>query len=213
MGSYDGAEVCELVGLYLLNLLTNEFGKHNISLNRDDGLSCFQNISGLDSEKKKRKMCKIFKENSSNITVECNLAITNFLDVTFDLKSGTYYPYRKQNNEILYINKQSNHPPSIIKQIPSMISKQVSDISCDSDNFNKAAPDYNTALKKSGFNDNIEYSQSQLKQRNRKRQIICFNPPHSVNVKTNVGKLFMRLINTSPITINFINSSNATMIS
>ena len=31
MGSYDGAEVCELVGLYLLNLLTNEFGKHNIS--------------------------------------------------------------------------------------------------------------------------------------------------------------------------------------
>ena len=25
MGNYDGAEVCELVGLYLLNLLTNEF--------------------------------------------------------------------------------------------------------------------------------------------------------------------------------------------
>ena len=32
MGSYDGTEVCELVGLYLLNLLTNEFGKCNISL-------------------------------------------------------------------------------------------------------------------------------------------------------------------------------------
>ena len=28
-----------------------------------------------------------------------------------------------------------------------MISKRVSDISCDSDHFNKAAPDYNTALK------------------------------------------------------------------
>ena len=50
-----------------------------------------------------------------------------------------------------------------------MISKQVSDISCDSDNFNKAAPDYNTALKKSGFSDNIEYSTNQRKQRNRKR--------------------------------------------
>ena len=55
------------------------------------------------------------------------------MDVTFDLKSGTYYPYRKENNEILYIHKQSNHPPSIIKQIPSMISKRVSDI--DSDHF------------------------------------------------------------------------------
>ena len=167
MGSYDGAEVCELVGLYLLNLLTNEFGKHNIGLYRDDGLSCFQNISGPDSEKIKKKMCKIFKENRLNITVECNLTITDFLDVTFDLKSGTYYPYRKQNNEILYIYKQSNHPPSIIKQIPSMISKWVSDISCDSDHFNKAAPDYNTALKKSGFNENIRYSPSQLKKRNR----------------------------------------------
>ena len=148
MGSYDGAEVCELVGLYLLNLLTNEFGKNNIGLYRDDDLSCFQNISGPDSEKIKKKMCKIFKEDGLNITVECNLALTDFLDVTFDLKSGTYYPYRKQNNEILYIHKQSNHPPSIIKQIPSMISKRVSDISCDCDHFNKTAPDYNTALKK-----------------------------------------------------------------
>ena len=37
-------------------------------------------------------MCKIFKENRLNITVECNLTITDFLDVIFDLKSGTYYP-------------------------------------------------------------------------------------------------------------------------
>ena len=141
-----------------------------------------------------KKMCKIFKENGLNITVECNLVITDFFYVTFDLKSGTYYPYRKQNNEILYIHKQSNHPPSIIKQIPSMISKRVSDISCDSYHFNKTAPDYNTAIKKSGFNENIKYSPSQPKQRNRKRQIIWFNPPYSVNVKTNVSKLFMRLI-------------------
>ena len=56
-------------------------------------------------------MCKIFKENGLNITVECNLAITDLLDLIFDLKSGTYYPYRKQKNEILYIHKQSNHPP------------------------------------------------------------------------------------------------------
>ena len=55
MGSYDGAEVCQLVGIYLLNLLTNEFGKGNIGLYRDDGLSCFQNISDPDSEKIKKK--------------------------------------------------------------------------------------------------------------------------------------------------------------
>ena len=85
------------------------------------------------------------------------------MDASFDLKSGNYYPYRKQNNEILYIHKQSNHPPYIIKQISSMISKRVSAIFCDNDHFNKAAPDYNNAFKKSGFNENIGYSPSQLK--------------------------------------------------
>ena len=39
-------------------------------------------------------MCNIFKENSSNITVECNLA--NFLDVSFNVKSGTCYLYKNR---------------------------------------------------------------------------------------------------------------------
>ena len=53
-----GFEVCELVGLYLLNMLTNEIGKNNIGFQRDNGLSYFQNISGPDSERIKKKMCK-----------------------------------------------------------------------------------------------------------------------------------------------------------
>ena len=39
MGSYDGAEVCELVGLFILNGLANEYGKESIGLYRDDGLA------------------------------------------------------------------------------------------------------------------------------------------------------------------------------
>ena len=89
MSSYDGAELCELVGLYLLDLLTKEFGEQNIGLYRDDGLSCFENISGPDSEKIKKKLFKIFKSNGLSITVESNLIVTYFLDVTFDLKSAT----------------------------------------------------------------------------------------------------------------------------
>ena len=63
MGSFDGAEVCELVGLYLLDILKNEFGGQNTGLYRDDGLCCFQKLSGPDLEKRKKKMCKTFKEN------------------------------------------------------------------------------------------------------------------------------------------------------
>ena len=126
MGSYDGAELCELVGLYHLDLLTEEFGKQNIGLYRDDGLSCFENISGPDAEKIKRKLFKFFKSNELSITIECNLIVTDFLDVTFDLKSATYYPHSKPNNELLYIDKHSNHPPSIINQIRSMINNRIS---------------------------------------------------------------------------------------
>ena len=35
---------------------------------------------------------------------------------------------------------------------------------------------------------------SQPKRQSRKRQIIWFNPPYSANVKTNVGRNFMRLV-------------------
>ena len=115
------------------------------------------------------------------------------MDVTFDLKSATYYLYRKPNDELLYLNKHSNHPPSIINQIPSMISNRISENSCYKNYFDKAAPNYNIALKNTGFN-NVTNIPSQSKRQTRKRQIIWFNPPYSVNMKTNVGKLFRKLI-------------------
>ena len=79
IGSYDGLELCKLVGLY-----------------RDDGLGYFENISGPDSEKMKKKLFKIFKNNGLNVAVEFNFIVIDSLDVTFDLKSASYYPYRKQ---------------------------------------------------------------------------------------------------------------------
>ena len=38
MGSYDGAEVCELVGLFILSKLNNKIHKEDSGLYRDDGL-------------------------------------------------------------------------------------------------------------------------------------------------------------------------------
>ena len=39
MGDYDGAEVCELVGTYMLNILFKKYNKNNFGLYRDDGLA------------------------------------------------------------------------------------------------------------------------------------------------------------------------------
>ena len=43
MGSFDGAKICELVGLYILNTLEKRFGS-NVGLYRDDGLAAINNI-------------------------------------------------------------------------------------------------------------------------------------------------------------------------
>ena len=50
----------------------------------------------------------------------------DYLDVTFNLTDSSYRPFNKTNNEINYIHKQSNHPPSIIKQLPLSVKKRLS---------------------------------------------------------------------------------------
>ena len=50
-----------------------------------------------------------------------NLKTVDIFDVRFDLVNNTYQPYRKPNNEPVYIHKQSNHPPKILKELPKSI--------------------------------------------------------------------------------------------
>ena len=60
MGSYDGAEVCELVGLFLLDELAELLGNENVGLYRDEGLAII-NGSGPLIERTKKKILKLSK--------------------------------------------------------------------------------------------------------------------------------------------------------
>ena len=51
---------------------------------------------------------KISKNNGLSITAD-------FLDITFDLVKESYQPYKKPNDDPLYINIKSNHSPSILQ--------------------------------------------------------------------------------------------------
>ena len=100
---------------------------------------------------------EIFNSFGLKITVETNKKVVNFLDITFNLHNGTFQPYRKPNDEPLYIHSQSNHPLSILRQLPSSINKRISKLSCDEPTFQAAAPAYQDALKRSNFDDNLTY--------------------------------------------------------
>ena len=54
MGSYDRAEICELVELYLSNRLSTVIGRSSVGLYRDDGLAAINNanVPKLDRIKK-----------------------------------------------------------------------------------------------------------------------------------------------------------------
>ena len=85
---------------------------------------------------------------------------TYFLDVTFNLATKKYFPFRKAINTPLYINAFSNSQPIIIKQLPKVINKRISDLSCNKEEFDKVKPFYESALKDSGHFSPMSYNNS-----------------------------------------------------
>ena len=76
------------------------------------------NAQGID--KIKKIIIKMFKDVGFQLEIKTNLKQLEFLDVKFNLITGLYAPYKKPNDNLLYINTSSNHPPQLIKQlIPS----------------------------------------------------------------------------------------------
>ena len=104
MGAWDGAEVAETVGLYLLWRLSVIIPKQLMGLYRDDGLMALE-LSGPEFERVKKSITKIFKEYNLNILVSPRSKITNFLDLTFNLEENIYKPYIKENSTTCYVHK------------------------------------------------------------------------------------------------------------
>ena len=104
----------------------------------------------------------------------------DFLDVTFNFDKNIYKLYQKPNNIHIYINKNLNHPPNILKQLPKSIAKHIPETSSSE--------------------DELKYLQNEVQElgnnnrRKCRRKIIWFNPPYSKNVKTNLGKVFLKLL-------------------
>ena len=156
MGSFDGAETCELVGSFLLSEI-KPVCDNDIGLYRDDGLAAF-NKSPRKIEGIKKHICKVFGDYNLKRTSEPKRKCVNFPDVTLDLRSTSYKPYMKPRNIPQYLNRQSNHPPSVLRRIPKAINRRLSDISSDMQSFKAACPLYQDALSKSGYKFKLHYN-------------------------------------------------------
>ena len=95
MRLHDDAEVCELVCIHLLGKLSNIIDKEKVGLFRGDRLSVVENTNGPNLHHFRKDVIAIFHNEGLKITIDTNLTSTNFLDVTLDLFTGKYFPYRK----------------------------------------------------------------------------------------------------------------------
>ena len=202
MGSFDGAESSDLVGLYLLSQVQDL----NVSLGcfRDDWLG-YSRLTPRQTDIVKKKLQKIFELNGLKIEIRVNTKIADFLDITLDMTEESYRPFTKPNHQPKYVNRQSNHPPSILKNIPVSVNGRLCRLSSSKEVFDAESPIYQQALKQSGYDYKLEYKDmseslttAPSRSKNRSRKITFFNPPFSLNVQSNIGKEFLELIRKFP---------------
>ena len=197
MGSFHGAEICDIIGLYLLDKLSQIFEESMYGLYRDDGLAIVDWLPSRKLDSLRKKAISIMLEAGFKITIDVGMTQTDFLDVSLDLSNNTYKPFRKANAKLAYIHKASNHPQHIKNALPRMIERRLQSLAKNKDIFDDAKPDYDRALEKSGFRHKLtymEHDQSAKKTRTRKRKCIFYNPPFCQSAKTNIGKSFLRLV-------------------
>ena len=87
--------------------------------------------------------------------------------------------------------------PAVIKNIPEVINKCLSEISSNEEIFERAAPEYQKALNDGGHPYRLHYKKPKTTgnhERTRKRKITSYNPPYNKNVKANVGEGFQKLL-------------------
>ena len=178
MGAFDGAEVSDIVGFYLLAQLTHLPIKGG--LYRDDALFA-SSLPPKQVHKVMEEIIAIFASNNLQLKAKCNSTSANFLDVTFDLKSGNFMPYRKPGTTVEYLHIDSNHPRHVTKNTVAEVNKRLSALSSSKEIFDAAKEDHQEALTRAGYKERLVYKPEEERtgrtRRTPRRQLIWFNPP------------------------------------
>ena len=196
MGSYDGAEVADIVGLYLLSKLADL--PINGGLYRDDALFS-SSLTPKENNRLVEKIKAIMEENGLEIKAKCNAKVANFLDVTFDLASNKHMPYRKPDQVIEYIHINSNHPRHVLKNTVAEVAKRLSTLSSSKEIFDAAKGPEQEALRRAGYTEELIYQSTEETTRSRsrrRREVIWFNAPYCMSVETKIGQRFFAILDT-----------------
>jgi hypothetical protein len=196
MGSFFGAELCELIGLYILHNISSVFATGTYGLYRDDGLAVVRAKRACNLIKAETVIRNKMKDLGFSITIESGAVSTEFLDVTLNLRLNTFHPFKKPNSKTTYVHRHSNHPPHVTRAIPKMVQHRLCRLSKNKAAFDNHSSEYLNALQLSGYktNDLSFKTLDMKKRRSRKRKVFYFHPPFCKSVRTNLGRVFRNLV-------------------
>jgi len=152
----------------------------NLRLYRDEGLVVCEG-KPRHIEQNQKIICNFFRKFNLSITIEANKTVVNFLDVTFNLTKQSYKPYTKPGNTNLYVHKQRDYPPAVLKNLPENINKRLSSLYSNEEQFNTTIQPYQEALSNSGYDYKLKYNptpKSNNNIKNRNRNIIFWYSGH-----------------------------------
>ena len=106
MGNMDGAEVSELIAIYMVNRMMERFDKSLFGIYRDDGLMVVRG-GGPEVDRARKEAVRIFNRERLRVTTECNSRCVDFLDIILDLTNNSTRPFIKQNANTTYVSTSS----------------------------------------------------------------------------------------------------------
>ena len=128
MSSYDGAEVCELVRLFILDSLAKKSGKGKVGIFGYDRLPLLKNTTARAGDESRKNVINVFGHFGLKVTAQTSQKITSLLHITLTLLTDN-----STTTESLTTNAfvcTSNYPPSIL-QIPPSMNKIISQLPSD----------------------------------------------------------------------------------
>ena len=116
------------------------------------------------------------------------------------LNTDTLKPFRKPNDETIYIQVKSIHSANILKQLPISVKISLSKVFSNPEIFHEASKHYKNILNQSGYDYKLQYKPPNNKNENKsnssknRQRNISFNTLFTKNVPNNIGKYFLLLI-------------------
>ena len=112
-----------------------------------------QNCTKRTADIRRKEVVGEFKNIGFDIEIDANLKMVNSLDITLDLYSDSYKPYKKPNDRLQYVHISSNHPVNIFKQLPlSITNNRLSKNSSNETIFEQEKVKYEEALRFNNVN-------------------------------------------------------------